>query len=150
MARRRWTRARTAALVGALALIALVFATRDRFRPGPKINRVKAPSVSHLRELTVPEELKGGEAVFNQKCAQCHGERALGTASGPPLVHIFYEPSHHADIAFYYAVQRGVQQHHWNFGNMPPVAGVTDDQIAQVVAYVRWLQREAGVYTEAR
>jgi mono/diheme cytochrome c family protein len=145
MAKRGWSRPRRIALAGALALVALTFAARDRLRPGPKITRVQAP-LTHLKQVPVPADLQGGEALFNQKCAACHGERALGTAGGPPLVHVFYEPGHHADVAFYFAAQRGVKQHHWAFGDMPPVPGITDAQIAQVVAYVRWLQREGGIY----
>ena len=86
-----------------------------------------------------------GEAIFERNCAKCHGQDAKGTDQGPPLVHKIYEPSHHADVAFYLAVRRGVPAHHWPFGNMPPVEGVSDEEIAQIVAYVRGLQRAAGI-----
>jgi len=99
-----------------------------------------------LRAKPVPAEFQAGKQVFDAKCAACHGEAALGTAQGPPLVHIYYEPNHHADLAFQMAVGQGVPQHHWNFGNMPPVPDLGPSEVDKILAYVRWLQRQAGVY----
>ena len=93
-----------------------------------------------------PVEFAGGEALFVVNCASCHGQFARGTTIGPPLAHVVYEPNHHADAAFVLAARNGVVQHHWNFGNMPPQPQVTDHQIAAIVGYVRWVQRQAGVY----
>lgn len=86
-----------------------------------------------------------GEAVFERHCAACHGEAGTGTAAGPPLVHEVYEPGHHADEAFQRAVADGVAQHHWDFGPMPPVPGLSGDEVDDVIAYVRDRQREAGI-----
>ena len=49
-----------------------------------------------------------------------------------PLVHKIYEPSHHSDMAFVLAAKNGVRSHHWNFGNMPPVKGLTDADVKMV------------------
>ena len=95
--------------------------------------------------LKTPAEFQKGEAKFNANCARCHGERAVGTAQGPPLVHKIYEPSHHGDAAFQLAAGRGVRAHHWKFGDMPKVEGVTPDDVTQITVYVRWLQRQAGI-----
>lgn len=94
----------------------------------------------------VPSELQAGEAAFNTFCARCHGERALGTNQGPPLVHKVYEPNHHGDAAFYRAAAQGVRAHHWQFGNMPKVEGITEEDVTQIIRYVRWLQRQAGIF----
>ncbi len=94
---------------------------------------------------SVPSQYTTGQALFQRSCVSCHGDWARGTEQGPPLVHIYYEPSHHADIAFLRAAQMGVRAHHWNFGDMPPVAGVTPEDIVAITAYIRWLQREAGI-----
>jgi hypothetical protein len=99
-----------------------------------------------VRSASIPSRLTAGETAFNANCAACHGDRALGTAQGPPLVHIFYEPNHHADIAFHMAVERGVRAHHWSFGDMPPIAGVDRTQVDAIVAYVRFLQQEGGIF----
>lgn len=87
-----------------------------------------------------------GEAMFNGSCAPCHGPHALGGENGPPLVNEIYEPNHHADITFQRAVELGVAPHHWNFGPMPPVEGLSADQVDAITAYVRWLQHQAGIY----
>jgi len=63
----------------------------------------------------------------------------------PPLVHKIYEPNHHGDMAFLMAARNGVRAHHWKFGNMPPVEGITDAEVITIVAYVRALQRANGI-----
>jgi mono/diheme cytochrome c family protein len=86
-----------------------------------------------------------GRAAFDANCAQCHGRSGVGTKQGPPLVHDIYNPGHHADEAFRYAVRQGVRQHHWPYGNMPSQPQVTDSQLAEIVRYVRELQEANGI-----
>jgi mono/diheme cytochrome c family protein len=92
-----------------------------------------------------PDEYRKGEAKFKASCARCHGERAVGTDHGPPLVHKIYEPNHHGDAAFQRAAANGVRAHHWKFGDMPRIEGVTPKDVDQIIQYVRWLQRQAGI-----
>jgi mono/diheme cytochrome c family protein len=92
-----------------------------------------------------PAELAEGERLYQRSCASCHGGRAVGTDAGPPLIHIVYEPNHHGDIAFQRAAKFGVPAHHWTFGNMPPVPEVDEAAVEKITAYVRWLQRAAGI-----
>lgn len=94
---------------------------------------------------SVPAEVQLGESKFAANCAACHGIGGVGTKQGPPLVHKIYEPNHHADIAFHRAIENGVRAHHWEFGNMPKIEGVTAAEADQIIRYVRWLQREAGI-----
>lgn len=87
-----------------------------------------------------------GETAFNQYCSVCHGQNAAGQQGvAPPLVHKIYEPNHHGDPSFVLAAKRGVRAHHWPFGDMPPVPGVSDQQISTIIAYVRELQRANGI-----
>lgn len=86
-----------------------------------------------------------GGQLFADNCARCHGEMADGTDLGPPLVHRLYEPGHHPDFSFQNAVKNGVIAHHWEFGDMPPVAGLSEGEVTQIIAYVRDLQREGGI-----
>lgn len=87
-----------------------------------------------------------GQRAFDAVCASCHGVNAQGRdGKAPPLVHKIYEPNHHGDMAFVLAAQNGVRGHHWKFGNMPPVEGVTQSDVMNIVAYVRALQRENGI-----
>ena len=88
---------------------------------------------------------KEGQALFTANCAACHGAEGGGTDSGPPLVHIIYEPSHHGDESFQRAVAQGVRAHHWNFGDMQPVAGVRRSDVAKIVSFVREVQRNNGI-----
>jgi mono/diheme cytochrome c family protein len=98
-----------------------------------------------LAQLPTPPEHATGENLFNANCASCHGQKGLGTDQGPPLIHIIYEPSHHADMAFVMAAERGVRAHHWQFGDMAPVPSVTREQLDSIIAYVRFLQSEVGI-----
>ena len=85
-----------------------------------------------------------GEQLFLQNCAACHGLDLRGTAVGPSLLSIVYEPDHHGDAAFLLAVRNGVRQHHWTFGDMPPIPGLSDTDVAAIVTYVREQQRTNG------
>ena len=86
-----------------------------------------------------------GQELFAANCSACHGIGAVGTDQGPPLVHEVYEPSHHGDDAFRNAVAQGVQPHHWDFGPMPPAADLDEAEVSAIIAYVRGLQRAAGI-----
>ena len=113
-------------------------ATVDTGSPGAVMTKVTVP------ELIGNEVI--GQRVFEAKCVACHGENAAGQEGvAPPLIHKYYEPSHHGDGAFLIAAKNGVRAHHWPFGNMPPVEGITDAEIKLVIAYVRALQRVNGI-----
>ena len=94
----------------------------------------------------VAPDVDNGAALFAASCALCHGERGVGTQTGPPLVHQIYEPGHHSDDSFRNAMKNGVASHHWNFGNMPARPELSDGDIEDIIAYVRAIQREAGIY----
>ena len=95
------------------------------------------------------DKARAGQTAFNANCALCHGANAAGTSLGPPLVHKIYEPGHHQDLAFRNAVQNGVQSHHWQFGNMPAVMTVSEDDVERIICYVRELQRANGIFDDA-
>ncbi|MDF0602771.1 cytochrome c [Psychromarinibacter sp. C21-152] len=129
----------TKLLTAALALVIVTDATayllQERGFDAPR--NASAPATAAT--------LAAGERAFEANCAACHGAQAGGTDKGPPLVHRIYEPSHHADYAFRMAVRNGVRQHHWKFGDMPPVEGMTDEEVTRITAHVRALQQEAGI-----
>ena len=106
---------------------------------GPAIVSVSVPA-------TLSARARLGRKTYDANCASCHGRNAAGQGGvAPPLVHIVYEPGHHGDESFQRAVARGVRAHHWRFGDMPPVEGLTRRDVAAVVAYVRELQRANGI-----
>ncbi|MCK0143449.1 cytochrome c [Aliiroseovarius sp. F20344] len=104
---------------------------------------------TEMVQVTLPEignDLAIGARAFTAKCAACHGPSAGGLeGSGPPLIHKIYEPSHHGDNAFFRAAELGVRAHHWPFGDMPPVDGITRAEIAEIVKYLRVVQRANGI-----
>lgn len=86
-----------------------------------------------------------GATLYAQACAGCHGADLRGTDQGPPFLDAVYRSGHHADAAFLLAVRRGSRAHHWDFGDMLPVEGLSDGQVAAIVEFVRARQREAGI-----
>lgn len=109
-----------------------------------------SPAGAALVAVTLPATLspqaQTGKQAFDAVCAACHGVAAAGKDGfGPPLVHVIYEPNHHADIAFYRAAENGVRAHHWRFGDMPAQKGLTKGDLANIVTYVRELQRANGI-----
>ena len=91
-----------------------------------------------------PILLQDGSEVYQAHCAECHGVDLRGSDKGPSFLSDIYEPNHHADAAFLLAVQRGVSRHHWDFGDMPKVEGLTPEDVQAIVAFVRETQRIEG------
>jgi len=92
----------------------------------------------------VPDPVRGA-VLFAANCAVCHGQEGMGSKQGPPLINPIYKPSHHNDFSFYRAVNNGSRQHHWQFGDMPPVPGVSIKDTSHIIAYIRQQQRLAGI-----
>ncbi len=114
----------------------------------PDLSEVEANGA--IVTVALPAELSSeaqiGQRGFEAFCAACHGLNAVGqNGVAPPLVHITYEPNHHGDGAFLSAVRNGVQSHHWDFGNMPVIEGLTDADVRAITQYIRALQRENGI-----
>jgi len=144
----------TAALLFSIGSAACTADPEPQAGPAPEPGAAPAavaPPVDEIQVVlrgiaaTSPPEVAQGKALFAENCSVCHGPAADGTTQGPPLAHIIYEPNHHGDAAFVLAARNGVRAHHWRFGDMPPVAGVTDETVLEIVGYIRWLQREVGI-----
>ena len=105
-----------------------------------------APLVAVTLPDTLSSQAQTGKLAYDAVCAACHGENGSGRDGfGPPLVHVIYEPNHHGDMAFFMAAERGVRAHHWRFGDMPAQKGLTKGDVANIVTYVRELQRANGI-----
>ena len=105
-----------------------------------------APIAEVVVPATLSPQAQMGARAFDAVCAACHGTNAAGiNGTAPPLVHIFYESTHHGDAAFFSAAQNGVQAHHWPFGDMAPLKGLTRSDVGNIIAYVRALQRANGI-----
>lgn len=148
-------------LIGTVFVTGLGIFVWQATRPAPALTplsggHVPPPDTSAIPEgapivqVRLPETLSPdaqiGQRAFNAVCAACHGQDAAGqNGVAPPLVFRTYEPSHHADEAFQRAVQNGVRSHHWKFGNMPPLEGLTRAEVQYITRYVRELQRANGI-----
>lgn len=95
---------------------------------------------------TVQTETGGidGAVVYSTSCASCHGADLQGTDKGPSHLSTVYEPNHHTDDAFRSAIANGAPQHHWNFGAMEPIEGLSDNEVEAVIAFVRSEQERLG------
>ncbi len=110
------------------------------------IAALASATVRASSEIEVPFELARGQLLYEKYCSSCHGVELDGSDKGPPLVHAFYKPSHHGDESFYRAALKGTRQHHWNFGDMKPVEGMTPKKMDRIVPYVRFYQRQRKLY----
>lgn len=88
---------------------------------------------------------RAGAELYAQSCASCHGSDLRGTDLGPPHLSQVYAPDHHPDESFRAAITQGSRAHHWEFGDMAPVGGLTDEEIDLVIAYVRQQQELHGL-----
>jgi mono/diheme cytochrome c family protein len=125
--------------VGAL-LIAVALAAWNMFLPpgnaGEETSSIIIPEFTQVAQ--------SGQIAFEENCAACHGINAAGTDNGPTFLHAFYKAGHHGDAAFLNAANNGVRQHHWRFGDMPPVPSVTDAELRWITKYIRELQAANG------
>lgn len=134
-----------AGAAGAAAYVAIALIGQPDAPATAPITQV-TPLVSVVIPAAFTDQQIMGQRAFDANCAACHGTNAAGLDGlAPPLVHKIYEPSHHPDEAFQRAVARGVQSHHWPFGNMPPIDGLTRADVEAIVSYVRALQVENGI-----
>ena len=93
--------------------------------------------------VTTPD-LAAGQTLYMTHCASCHGSDLRGTNQGPSHLSEVYEPGHHSDAAFLLAVRVGTPEHHWRFGAMKPIEGLSEDDVAAITAFVREQQRIHG------
>ena len=107
------------------------------------------PDEANGDEVVIPslsEPGARGQVAYDRVCASCHGGNIDGTDKGPPLMHPFYNPGHHGDAAFVAATRRGAKAHHWKFGDMKPVEGVSDTELAEIIRFVREVQKANGLF----
>lgn len=136
-------------VIGACAVAAIAAYALLRPRPAEEAAQTAPVEGNAMVAIQMPPidyNAAIGQRIFENTCALCHGTNAVGNeGSGPPLIHVIYEPSHHADEAFQRAVAMGVRSHHWRFGDMPPVVGLTRGDVTMVIAYIREIQRANGI-----
>jgi mono/diheme cytochrome c family protein len=86
-----------------------------------------------------------GAELYEQSCASCHGTDLRGTDQGPSHLSEVYAPDHHPDESFRAAITQGSPAHHWDFGDMPAVERLGEDEIDTIIGYVRQQQETHGL-----
>ncbi len=85
-----------------------------------------------------------GDILYQASCASCHGSDLRGTDFGPSQLSVVYQPGHHPDESYASAALNGVRSHHWDFGDMQPIAGLSGADMDRIVAFIRETQRTEG------
>jgi len=142
---------RTLIFTGVFVVISAAYLLIPIISNSTDYDEVSVIDNSAIVSIELPDELSKvaqiGKLAFQSNCLACHGENAVGQKGvAPPLVHKIYEPSHHGDESFQRAVAVGVRAHHWKFGNMPAVEGLTRGDVKAIIAYVRELQEANGIF----
>jgi FTR1 family protein len=91
-------------------------------------------------------QVAGGEGLYVQQCAQCHGvtgagdgEFAHSLSKLPPEIGTFGWQVGRTDDSLVHMIRAGVPA-----GAMPAASGMSDDQLRSVVAYLRTLPARNG------
>ena len=141
---------KTSILAAVLIIVGFAFIAWQKTDQGRQNKSDAGMGNTTLAEVLLPSTLSQsaqiGKRAFEEKCMACHGINAAGQVEvAPPLLHKIYEPSHHGDESFQRAASLGVRAHHWSFGDMPAVEGLTRGDVTMIVAYIRELQRTNGI-----
>ena len=123
---------------GMASLIALLAAGPAAAQKGALFPKAVEPQLS--------PDLSVGKTNYEARCASCHGKTARGSDRGPTFISRIYHPGHHGDAAFLIAPRQGARAHHWRFGDMPRIPGVSDAVLQSILRYVRAVQRANGVF----
>lgn len=90
---------------------------------------------------SVPEKYRVGQISFHRVCAQCHGADAIGGGRAPTFLQEKFNPKNFPNGRIVRAILNGSDS-----GSMPSQKNkVTDDEIKEILKYIRHSQREAGV-----
>ena len=106
---------------------------------------ISAPLLAS-EDIEIPFHLAKGQMLYEKYCSSCHALQLDGTDKGPPLIHPLYKPSHHGDKSLYRAALQGTRQHHWEFGDMSPLEGITPKKMDSLVPYVRYYQQQKKLF----
>ena len=90
---------------------------------------------------TVPAEYQVGQTTFHKVCAQCHGADAMGGKGAPTFLQEKFVPINYPNGRMVRVILNGSDS-----GAMPSQKGkVNDEEIKEIIKYIRHSQREAGV-----
>src|SRR3989442_14368498 len=84
-----------------------------------------------------PEAVQAGRGLYNQACQSCHGPAGLGERGRGPALNsgAFAHGSEDADL--FHTIRTGVPR-----SEMPGFRGLSDEQIWQMIEYIRKLHAD--------
>ena len=95
-----------------------------------------ASDVTRNPLATSPTAVADGQQVYNQTCQSCHGSAGQGDRAPALTTTRFVHGNDDADV--FHTIRSGIPG-----TQMPPFGGLSDEQIWQLVTYIRRLQSPA-------
>ena len=93
-------------------------------------------------QKSVPEDYVAGQKYFHQVCANCHGMDAAGGNKAPTFLQEKFLPTNLTNGKIAKTILNGSSS-----GAMPSQKNkVNDKQIKEIIKYIRFSQREAGIH----
>ena len=94
-------------------------------------------------QKSVPEDYVAGQKYFHQVCANCHGVDAVGGNKAPSFLQEKFLPTNFTNGKIAKTILNGSSS-----GAMPSQKNkVNDEQIKEIIKYIRFSQREAGIHS---
>jgi len=100
-------------------------------------------SCSPKPTIKVPAEFESGQNHFHRVCANCHGADALGKQTrAPGLIDPEYFSENFSDEEMYKQIIEGSDK------MRPQRSKVSDPEVAEIIKYLRYSQKAAGIIVE--
>ena len=94
-------------------------------------------------QKSVPEDYLSGQEYFHKVCAICHGADAGGGNRAPSFLQEIFHSTKFSNQKIANTILNGSKS-----GSMPTQKNrVNDLQIREIIKYIRFSQREAGMYS---
>ena len=89
----------------------------------------------------VSNEYQLGQASYHRVCAQCHGADATGGKRAPTFLQAKFDPNNFSNSRIAKTILNGSDS-----GAMPSQKGrVNDEEIKEIIKYIRHTQKKAGI-----
>ena len=100
-------------------------------------------SCSPKPTIKVPAEFESGQNNFHRVCANCHGADALGKQTrAPGLIDPEYFSENFSDEEMYKQIIEGSDK------MRPQRSKVSDPEVSEIIKYLRYSQKAAGIIVE--
>ena len=94
-------------------------------------------------QKSVPEDYVAGQKYFHQVCANCHGVDAAGGNKAPTFLQEKFLQTNFTNGKIAKTILNGSSS-----GAMPSQKNkVNDEKIREIIKYIRFSQREAGIHS---